>query len=168
MKLVSRPDAGFRSHLMQQFMVDEARKRFGNVPGVQIFERKNDDDEPNAGRFLVSFDDQVLVQFKKFDPDFKTRNYPTPAAIRFDGQESLPNIPGGTRLSVGYQLDATGFDLASVAVVCQGLYRPNWWYELEDPSGRIAILPPAEPLRPAQVRAKEQLDLVFDKGKEKG
>ena len=167
MGLVSKPDSSFRSQMIQQCMVDEARQRFGSVPGVRIFERKKEDDEPSAGRFLLSFDGRALVQFKKFDPDFKTRNYPTTAAIRFDSQETLPEVPVGTRLSVGYQLDSTASILAAVAVVCQGLYAPNWWYELEDADRRESILPPSVLLRPAQVRAKEQMDFVFDQSKKK-
>jgi hypothetical protein len=166
--LVSKPDSSFRSQAIQQLMVDEARQRFGDVSGVRIFERKKEDDEPSAGRFLLSFEGKALVQFKKFDPDFRTRNYPTSAALDFDRQEALPNVPIGTRLSVGYQLDTRASALAAVAVVCQGSYKPYWWYELEDAGHGMVGLPPAAPLRPAQVRAKEQMDLVFDQGKDKG
>jgi hypothetical protein len=160
--MVSRPSASFRAHTMQELMVDEARQRFGDVHGVEIHDRNG------AERFLLSFGGKLLVQFKKLDSDFRTHNYPTKRSVMFNSQATLPGIPNGCRVSVGYQLDATATALETVAVVCQGPYIPPWWYELGEDAPSMAMLAPGEPPPPAQVRPKSQMDFPFKQGKETG
>ena len=102
--------------------------------------------------------DRLIIQLKKLDRDLRTANYPTPQATRFDAQREIPGLVAGTRLTLGYRLNATSQELATVAIVCQGPLLPRWWYELgvEDPA---AALSPNAPLQPARVLPKQQLDL---------
>src|SRR5262245_17617744 len=62
--LVQRPDASFRAQAMQQFMVDEARFKFGEFEDVRIIERRSVD------RFLLVFPGDIIVQFKKLDNEY--------------------------------------------------------------------------------------------------
>ena len=140
--------------------------RLGDAKGVTIVEptgdrrrrRRRSGYGEGTGRFLISIGGRLLVQFKKLDRDFGTRNYPTRTAQRFDAQRVIEGCPRGTRVTVGYQLNSTAQELATVAVVCQGSLSPLWWYELgvEEP---VAALSSSSPLQPARVLPKVQLDL---------
>jgi len=152
-------------------MVEYARENFGDVPAATIYEQgrqgRRDSvdagevaaDAPVAERFLLGFaNSTLLVQFKKFDGDFRTRNYPTATALRFDAQEVIENVPSGTYVTVGYELNEAATSIVTIAVVCQGPYRPYWFYELEVDRPAEALVS-TSPLQPARVRPKGQLAL---------
>lgn len=153
--LLARPGTSFRAQAMYELMIDEARSRFGDVPGVRMVEV---DRAANTDRVLLCVDPDVVIQFKKLDPNFRSRNYPTPRALAFKSQASLPGIPPGCRVTVGYQLNAVGTELAAVIVVCEGRFQPRWWYELVEavPDGRLGTV---SPLTRTRVRPKPQLSL---------
>lgn len=154
-RAVARPGPSFRAHAMNELMIDEARGRFGDVPGVRIVEL---DHKANTDRIVLSVDPDVVVQFKKLDTDFRTRNYPTQRARAFDAQRPLPGIPPGCRVTVGYQLNTPGTDLVAVVVACQGPRGPHWWYELEEADQ--SKLGTVSPLVRTRVRPKPQLMLL--------
>jgi len=171
----SRPTSSFRHQAIHALHVEEARARLGDAKDVKILEptrqrarvkaapvlgtrRKRTSRPEGAGRFLLLIEDLVVVQLKKLDRDLRTANYPTAQAVRFDAQQLIPGVPVGTRVTLGYRLNATAQEIAAVAIVCQGPLFPRWWYELgvEDP---VAALSPNAPLQPARVLPKQQLDL---------
>jgi hypothetical protein len=164
----ARPESAVRHQVIHQFQIEEIRSRFGDAPGIALVEprkgrqrvrgglgRRRPED---AGRFLLSFGGRLVVQFKKLDPEFRTRNYSTRRSNMFNAQQPLNGIPAGTRLTFGYRLNATAQELVTVAVVCQGPVYPRWHYELgvEAP---MEALSPLAPLQPAQVLPKGQMDL---------
>jgi hypothetical protein len=56
----------------------------------------------------------IVLRFKHLHQDFTTRNYPTQGAIRYGLQLPLPGVPRGTRLTIGYTLNAAETELAGI------------------------------------------------------
>jgi hypothetical protein len=142
-----------RANMIWGLMVDEARQRFGAIRGVHIVDRDQ--------RFLVVFRNRVVVRFKKLNEAHETANYPTPAAILLDEQQTIEGIPAGTIIvSVGYVLDSQTTEIDSVLVTFKDA-RWKWEYSLTAASSAPVAqleLPNVQPPLP-RVRAKSGVKL---------
>lgn len=141
------PSLRTRRNNMYEFMAEEARTRFTGRDGVKPRDTKHEQvllDFPARGGVGA-----LLMRFKHLDEQLATRNFPTSAAIAYDGPSALPGMPQ-MRLTAGYQLndaesEITGIHIVrAVKVLDRGRLRTNvlWSYELAKPgSDRIAELP---------------------------
>ena len=116
------PSARTRANVVNEFIVEEARRRFGSTSEVDVV------DPPP--RFLLRFGGRVLVQFKKVDCHLRSRNYPTQLALAFDRQYHLTGIPEGARITIGYLLDDLAVNVQSVHAILRAGSRIAWSYEL--------------------------------------
>jgi hypothetical protein len=133
---------GTMASVLSSMFEDEARTRIAALPGVALISR---------GRsFLVSFKG-VLVRFKKVDPDYRTRNYPTDASLRFDHQVPLPGIPPHPRLTLGYRLNRLGTAIVDLALIFSQGKKVVWVHQL---SGSAVVTQLS--LAPAAASAKRK------------
>jgi hypothetical protein len=155
-------------------MENEARRAFVGIGGVRIHDGK---------RFLLVFDDRLIVQFKLLDKLLRSRNYPTESAVAFDAQQEMSEqyMPGMTRykrVKIGYCLDDTGMDVAGRYVVFAIGKHVEWSYELElveaqAVEGRTALViahPRGNqplPFDSSLVRAKKISEPKVDEGNDK-
>jgi hypothetical protein len=141
------PGARGRANAVHEYMVNEARLRFGAVPGVSLIE--------TAGRFLLGFPGMV-VRFKKFDDSLKTRNYKTQTSLAFDNQAKcwLPGVPDVARITVGYRLNALGTEVRGVHVVLLHGERVAWDYEITPAASNVVQLPTRSRAPKAEPRVK--------------
>lgn len=56
----------------------------------------------------------IVLRFKHLHQDFTTRNYPTQGAIKYGLQLPLPEVPRGTRLTIGYTLNSAETELSGI------------------------------------------------------
>ena len=124
-----------KRNVMADLMYDEARSILGDIGGVDIRESSD-------GRFWVEYGG-VLLFFKHLREGTAISNYPTNAALRFNGQLPLFGIPD-TRLIVGYETNAVETDLLAVKIVCRFNDRLLWAYELAEPSATNIIVFPTQ------------------------
>ena len=118
----AKPTPRMRANVVHDLMVEEARKRFRNLPDVDVV------DPPP--RFLLRFEGRILVHFKKLDRRLRSHNYPTQLALAFGQQYQLPGIPDGTRITVGYLLDELCTEVNSVHAVLRKGNEIAWSYQL--------------------------------------
>lgn len=117
----------WRAITMHQCMTEHARELFDSVNSVTLFE---------GDRFLLLIADTLLLQFKKLDPELRTRNYPTRSASLFDRQLPLSSLPSPTlpRVTLGYQPKSDWTSLLAVTLVHRvGRSEPHWYYDIESP-----------------------------------
>jgi hypothetical protein len=139
-----------RATMVWQLMVDQARVRFADTKGVRLHD--------SSERFVLVFEDLLVIRMKKLDEQLQTANYPTETAERVDAQLPIGGIPPkATWLTVGYVLDVSQTKIDSVNVVCHVADVVAWEYALQEPARRAEQLPliPAESNQP-RVRAKNQ------------
>ena len=135
------------ANCVHQYAADEARRRFGQDPRVEIKEE--------MARFLLCIDKRALLRFKRLDDAMQTSNYPTPSAVLFDRQTVLPHVPLLSRLTVGYRLNQAETELASVHIVLAKGRRILWDYEIEKGSGAVVVpMQRSLTLTPATVRGR--------------
>jgi hypothetical protein len=103
--LVAQPSRRFRSTIIQEIMVDDARRTF------------TQDVVLARGRWLLRAASDLVLQFKKVNSKGRSSNYPTAGALDFVTQLELPNMPRGTRVTLGYRLNRLGTEVAAVRLV---------------------------------------------------
>jgi len=138
-----------RRTILHEYIVAEVRTRYGDVPGVKIRELK-------SGRFLIVVEGLVLL-FKHVDSALRPSNYPTKTAIAFNQQMPLPEVPRGSRLIIGYQLNEFETALSGIHVIMMLDTTVNWSYELGKEGGEVLDMfrPDGRPKEP-RVRQKQQ------------
>ena len=132
-----------RANIVWEFMVEEARRRFPNVPVSEA-----------EGRFVLLFHQQLNVLFKKLSEDGLPRNYPTQTALEFAQQPELPGMFDFARVTVGYELNRLGTGLASVSASCLDGPAVRWRFELSERPAKIAIVPSQKKQAPAKEQTK--------------
>jgi hypothetical protein len=138
--LYPRPTLRFRANAIWDGMIDEARVRFNDVPGVNII-------DDHRSTFFLTFDGRLLVRFKKLDDRLRTRNYPTQQALTINGQMDLPEVPDGSLVTIGYRTDELGMSLKDVLVVMSRSNRVRWAYDLDKEIAAAAV-PNVVPITP--------------------
>jgi hypothetical protein len=90
-------------------MVAEAERRFVDRAGIVAKDVR--------GLKVWLIRDKAVIRWKKHDEDGRTRNYPTPQALKFDRGDELPGLPPpAVRLSVGYFLNPPQTEIIRVQV----------------------------------------------------
>lgn len=79
-----------------------------------------------AGQRWVLIDRGLVVQFKQLDEKGRTKNYPTPTALGYDGQYELPDFPPGMRVTAGYRFDKLATEVAEISMVARVGKRVVW------------------------------------------
>lgn len=130
---IPTPSSRGLANILHELIIEEARQRFGNIPGVNIR------DNVLGGRFLLELRDaRLIVQFKKLTQDFVTVNNPTPASLTFDRQQPIDDFPTWPRLTVGYQLSAYGTSLEMYLAYIIG-DECIWYHNLESAESSIML-----------------------------
>jgi hypothetical protein len=124
------PTRRLRANAIWDGMVDEARVRFNDIPGVVMLDR--------GDRFFLAFDGRILARFKKLDGRLRTRNYPTQGSLQFDAQMNLPAVPDGSMLTIGYRVDEETMSLKDILVVMSRSKRVIWSYDIDEPHSNLA------------------------------
>jgi hypothetical protein len=133
--LLHRHSTRSRATIVHDLIVDDARNRFGQTPGVTIDERR--------GLFLLNFEGRALLRFKKLGRNLRPHSTPTIQTSLFDDQEPLqalmaslplPHMPTTpTHVYAGYALSANGLELKGLYLVCPQGQRNVWVDELPRP-----------------------------------
>jgi hypothetical protein len=136
-----------RASAVHDFMIHEAEKAFGG----NVIRRR--------GRWLWLAAERLVVQFKKLGPSGKPRTYPTPAALEFDTQIEIPNLPPGMRVTLGYSLDRDATEVTEVRLVALHGDDVIFSEEIGDAPQAVLQLHPAAPLvqPPRRLRAKQDI-----------
>ena len=148
---VVRFDSTTRAGIINNEIVAEARRRFHNVPGVNVTAQ---------GRMVVLvFGGILILRFKKIDRNFRTRNVPTRQAQRFQYQMEMEGLPPeATVVVAGYLLTALQDAVHGNWLVCSYGTGLEWKIPLDSlTSSSPALLQTApDPARPPVRSAKIQ------------
>lgn len=144
----------FNPHTQASFIHDvverELRTRLGGASGVMM-------SKPKAHRFWVHFqEDDVLLRVKKLTHS-GVSNYPTDSALAFNGQHRLDGVPAGSRVTLGYRLNAANDKMLGVFMVLLKGNRTMWEYQLHrNASGVVSIVapPPMLPMSGVELKLK--------------
>lgn len=118
----NRPRPAMMATVMNNLVEEEICRVLTGVRGVNPI--------IHNGRFLIGYGGLIL-QFKKLTSDYCTSNYPTPTALRFDGQLVISEILAREpRLTVGYQLSRYWDQLRSVVVIYAIDNKPHFIWHL--------------------------------------
>jgi hypothetical protein len=141
-----------RASIVHDGMLAECRTRLDGRQGVTISEKRS--------RFVVNFDDKILLQFKMFqNMKLRTSGIPTVQRMQFMFQQlSLPGVPSPTGVFAGYVLDSLEQDVALIALTRpRGPFQNKWTIILDDgsaPAGTVSALAmPSGLFRTVQVRS---------------
>ena len=150
--------AGARATIVNSLVIKHARRLLGGLPGVVCVDGRQ--------VFTVRIREEWVVKFKKLGRGLQVSSTGTQQALAFEDQSphELALIPDeATHLHVGYVLNHTGTDLASVHVACPNGTRGNHWaYELRGDvasgSAPVALPTATGPDIPApRVKARTQV-----------
>ena len=74
--------------------------------------------KPNAGEeSYLEIEQSFTLRLKSLSTQLTTRNFRTKRSERWESQLTLPGLPPGDRLDLGYRLDPTGTSLADMFVM---------------------------------------------------
>lgn len=143
---LARPPKTVRASVMQALMVEEMEASFG---GAVSYRR---------GRALLCTVPGLIIQCKKLDDRGLPQNYPTKLASEFACQLHIPGIPPGTRLTLGYRLNASGTAIAEVRLLAQMGKGVAWSRELTVNQTVMSIVTPtaATAAQPAAATPKKR------------
>lgn len=85
------------------------------------------------GRNLFIYDDKVILNFKKFDENLLSSNFPTKSAKAYNNQEELEGIPANLpRVELGYIPDPAGASILGIFAVKRMGKKIDWNVDLSD------------------------------------
>lgn len=124
-----------QANILHELVAQQAREQLDTEEGFRIHDRTDD-----RGRFLVTVDGQITLQFKKLTADLLTRNNQTETSRAFDLQEpELDGIPNYPRLTVGWVLGQYRTSLSEVYLVFAIGDDVQWHYDLRSGEGSISL-----------------------------
>jgi hypothetical protein len=137
------------SNMVNDFVVHYAREAFQPSKGVRPFEE--------FGFFCVSFDERVLLRFKKLDDDDTTSNIPTDQQIQISCQQlEIPGSAPATWIAAGWHFSALRDQIDKVLITCH--FGPNliWALPVFDPQseGAGTIRFPTEQRAPGSKKSR--------------
>ena len=107
---LSLADRKARGLVLNRLWYQRIQSALTNDSGVQ---RK-----PNAGEeSYLQIDQSFTLRLKSLSTELTTRNFPTKRSRHWESQLTLPGLPPGDRLDLGYRLDATGTSLEDMFVM---------------------------------------------------
>ncbi|PHQ93615.1 MAG: hypothetical protein COB40_13850 [Marinosulfonomonas sp.] len=90
-----------------------------DVDGLHVLDIK--------GMKVLNFRDQIVFRLKNVNENGKHTNYPTQQQMNYDDQLELEGLPSkATRLTAGYQLDASGTGLERI-MIARPIGRSVFW-----------------------------------------
>lgn len=104
-----------RARMMYDYVTGFARRAFAHTVGVRVTDR-------TRGFLTLTFGSELVVRFKKLTEGLKICGIPTQQFLDFNDQNilELPGLPPTATLVVaGYQLDATGGQIARLVLTCR-------------------------------------------------
>lgn len=136
-----------RANCVHNFMIFRARAYFLRIP--KSYETSS------FGQVLFGINGEVLIRFKKLKKNRLPSNYPTPHAVDFAAQLTLPGIEPAARVTVGYILSKNQTEILTILVTyCVG-NRIVWTIDIDEPVDQINVVPyPSRTLTKPRVRAK--------------
>lgn len=130
-----------RRNIFFELIIQEVRETFSGFPGAEIV-------DTHDNRTLLLYGGYV-IRFKRLDAKYRTSNYPTALAVLADTPATLPALPDGRRVTIGYVLDEFETELEGVFAVCfVRRRRPAWQYELGRPDAQDRLPLPTAPAAP--------------------
>lgn len=152
--LLHRHNSRIQADIINKLIVDAVESEFSGRTDFRPYWE--------GQRFLLSYKDQLLFCFKKFDEKLRVGSWDTDLALQFEGQVQLEMFPKSTHLFVGYVTDPTGFMLTKTLIACpRGYKEPHHWalpIFQDSATASFAELPfkhvEEEQVLPKRVRAK--------------
>lgn len=154
-KAVKAAGGRSRANLVYDFICDEIRTRFENMPGVSVHETRHN-------MLWLNIEGLLVIRFKKLDNLKLGSNIATRFQTEFTLQMQLPDLPPeAARLVVGYQIDKVQSKITDVLVTYRVGDVVKWFFSARK-SGETNVpvpmrLPfPATPtVRKARITAKQ-------------
>ena len=107
---LSLADPKARGLVLNRIWYQRIQSALANDRGVQR--------RPNAGEeSYLEIDGLFMLRLKSLSRQLTTRNLPTKRSKHWDSQLTLPGLPPGNRLDLGYRLDPTGTSLRDMFVM---------------------------------------------------
>lgn len=100
---------GRASSCVNSFIVHTARAVFDESNDVKVTDKR--------GLFLLDFQDELNLRFKKLTKSKKPSNARTAQQVDFTMQLELPGMPQVVRLTLGYILDPSQTKITDILVV---------------------------------------------------
>ena len=130
---------------------NEAQVRFSGLPGVTLTHKYN--------TFGIVVKDQLMLRFKRVNPEGLSRNFPTQTSLKFYAQFDLPGIPAACpRAEIGWREDDVRLGLAELSIVMRTGKHLAWRYSiLEEGGTAVLAIPTKAPTvgpRKSRVRGK--------------
>jgi hypothetical protein len=122
-----------KSGIVRDLIVANIKEKFVSMPGVTLIQTRH--------HFFLKVE-QLLIRFKKLNPNRLPQNYPTKRAVALESQElELPGIDGAVFLNAGYRTDISGTKITSAFLTCQRRKVNDWELPLGGADHGIAVLP---------------------------
>jgi hypothetical protein len=125
-----------RASFVHDEMTREAHRRFDELPGVHVTEKR--------GFITVTFENTLVLRFKKFTGvALRTGGVRTKQRAIFQSQQLVLDGLRVTTVVAGYLLDDVEQELQEIAVVCPRGRSNAWVISLDapsDPAGNVAAL----------------------------
>jgi hypothetical protein len=154
--LVPVPSARYRANALYELMAEEARTQLAEHDRVKVFEPEHENRRLLVGVYDDDEDLRFVFYLKKLTNKHEPRNFPTPTAVAFNAQQSLPGVPLGTRLILGYKLIELNTDI-EVKIVCFDGRRAAWHHDLGTNASVEQLQLPTQPAATERVRVKAGL-----------
>lgn len=109
-------DPTTEANVMHSYMVQNAKREFDNLPGVQFLEAYGF--HLGIDGTAYGLDGQAVCRFKKFDEDGRSRNYPTDRQEALHRNDQLDGMPDrATYVDIGYSLNPLHTNIIEVQAV---------------------------------------------------
>lgn len=126
-------DARARANCVNSFIVHNARGVFDDTNDVKVTDAR--------GLFLLDFQDELNLRFKKLTKNKKPSNVSTNQQVEFSMQMALPNMPKVVRLTLGYILDATQTVISDILIVYHQGRKLAWEISILNSQSSVVQLP---------------------------
>lgn len=127
-----------RANIVWDYMVDFAERDLSGLPGVQKLEAH--------GSPYFTFDDKLILRFKKHNRELSTTNVRTQHQRAIDRQVPFSGFPEAVHVSCGYTLDRAEAGLDQVVVVKHLNGKLEWSIDMRELAAGVLI--PTTPILP--------------------
>jgi hypothetical protein len=118
-------DPAARAMNLSRYFYFNSNGLLTNDPGVRFSNRRN--------QRYFTFDERIILRFKLLDKSFKSSNYPTRTARKWNSQLFLAGMPPCERLEFGYRLDLTGTVVQDAFILLRVCTEVTWLWQVWGP-----------------------------------